>query len=346
MKRIQMKIPLLLSLAAGSWLLLAAGQAAQEMPATPTATNRPAAAKVMDNTPLAPAVLPGNGLAQHDFFYAGEGSVQNMYIVRKGKVVWSYTDTKTKGEISDAVLMSTGNVLFAHQFGVTEITADKKVVWNYDAPAGVEIHTAQHVGKDRVWFIQNGNPAKLKVVNIVTGETEKQFVLPVRNATSTHMQFRQARLTEAGTILVAHMDRGKICEYDATGKELLSLDVPSPWSAVSLKDGNILVASNRGFVRELSRSGETVWEFRPADLPEIKIAGMQTATRLPNGNTLINNWRGKGNGTAVQAFEVTLDKKLVWALRSWTEPDLGPSTIIQLLDNPGIPENNKFGDIQ
>src|SRR5208283_770662 len=38
----------------------------------------------------APAVLPGRGLAQHDFFYAGEGGgTHNMYIVRKGKVDWS-----------------------------------------------------------------------------------------------------------------------------------------------------------------------------------------------------------------------------------------------------------------
>jgi hypothetical protein len=29
-----------------------------------------------------PAVLPGNGLARHDFFYAGEAKTRDMYIVR------------------------------------------------------------------------------------------------------------------------------------------------------------------------------------------------------------------------------------------------------------------------
>jgi hypothetical protein len=39
-------------------------------------------------------------------------------------------------------------------------------------------------------------------------------------------------------------------------------------------------------------------------------------------------------------IEVTPEKKVVWALRSWTPPaDLGPATVIQLLDEPGIPEN-------
>jgi hypothetical protein len=43
-------------------------------------------------------------------------------------------------------------------------------------------------------------------------------------------------------------------------------------------------------------------------------------------------------------FEVTPEKKVVWALRSWDSPAaLGPATVIQLLDEPGVPEN---GDLQ
>jgi hypothetical protein len=88
-----------------------------------------------------PLQLPGTGLAQHDFFYAGEGPDLKMFIVKKGKVVWTYTHPGP-GEISDAVMLSNGNILFAHQFGVTEISPDKKVIWNHDASAGFEIHTA------------------------------------------------------------------------------------------------------------------------------------------------------------------------------------------------------------
>jgi hypothetical protein len=44
----------------------------------------------------APAVLSGNGPAQHPFLYAGEWDTrkpqqQSMFIVRGGKVVWQYT---------------------------------------------------------------------------------------------------------------------------------------------------------------------------------------------------------------------------------------------------------------
>lgn len=170
----------------------------------------PPAPKPVDNTPMAPAVFPGKGLAQHDFFYAGEQKQQWMFIVRKGKIVWSYIDPKSRGEISDAVPMSNGNILFAHQYGVTEIDKDKKVVWNYDAPQGAETHTAQPIGQDHVLFIQNGDPSFLRVVNIRTRKTVREFALVAGNQKSVHGQFRHARLTPAGTILVAHMDAKKV----------------------------------------------------------------------------------------------------------------------------------------
>jgi hypothetical protein len=325
------KQPLAFTLFAGLLLARAAGQAAEVKPAFP-------------------AELPGKGLAQHDFFYAGEAKTRDMYIVRAGKVVWSYNDATGKGEISDAVLLSNGNIIFAHQFGVTLIAPDKKVLWNYDAPPGCETHTAQPIGTNYVIFIQNGPEPKLFVANLATGKMERELPLPVGNAKSTHGQFRHARLTDAGTYLVAHMDLRKVAEYDETGKQIWSADVPSAWSAVRLKNGNTLVCGK--VVREINPASETVWEFTSADVPDYQFNSMQIATRLPNGNTLINNWVNQWSGkidpnnVPVQAMEVTADKKVVWALRSWANPDLGPSTTIQLLDEPGVPENVHFGSIK
>src|SRR5690348_2156763 len=144
-----------------------------------------------DTNPQAPEVLPGKGLAEHDFLYAGEnGNEQNIYIIRKGKLEWSYHHTATRGEVSDAMLLSNGNVMFAHQFGVTEVSPDKKVVWNFDAPQGTEIHTASAIGKDHVLLIENGVPARLKVINKSSGATVKEFELPTRgtNQNQIHSQ--------------------------------------------------------------------------------------------------------------------------------------------------------------
>jgi outer membrane protein assembly factor BamB len=306
---------------------------------------------------VAPEVLPGKGPAEFDFFYAGEAKQRKMYIVRNGKITWSYIDTLGKGEISDAVLMKNGNVLFAHQFGVTLIDKNKNVLWNYDAPKNHETHTAQPIGNDHVVFIQNGDTAKLFVMNVKTNKIEKQFTLQTRG-NGTHGQFRHARLTPEGNILVAHMDLGKIREYDVDGKQLLSFDMPGLWSVEPLKNGNILAAGHEGnrtsYVRELNRKGEVVWEYMMSDMPDYVFLSPQIATRLANGNTIVGNWFNQWDSKLdpknlqVQAIEITPDKKVIWALRSWAEPmNLGPSTTIQLLnDANAITEKVHFGNIK
>jgi hypothetical protein len=207
------------------------------------------------------------------------------------------------------------------------------------------------IGTNHVIFIQNGPSPKLFVANISSGQMEKEISLTVGNTNSTHGQFRHARLTDAGTSLVAHMDMGKLVEYDENGKAVWSAPAPRVWSATRLPNGNTL-SGGGGTVREINPAGETVWEFTAADMPDYKFNSIQLATRLPNGNTLINNWANQWNGridpatAPVQAIEVTPDKKIVWALRSWTNPDLGPSTTIQLLDEPGVPEAVHFGSIK
>ena len=202
------------------------------------------------NPPHSVVQIPGKGIAEHDFMYAGESQRRRIFIVRQGKVVWSYEDASGKGEISDAVMLSNGNILFAHQFGVTEITSEKKVVWNYDAPAGHEVHTAIPIGREHVLYIQNGDPAVIRIVNIATGITEREITLQVRHPASTHGQFRHARLTDRGTLMVAHMDLNKVVEYDFDGNELWSFPGAGTWGVTPLSSGNVLITDQQG-VREV-----------------------------------------------------------------------------------------------
>jgi hypothetical protein len=297
--------------------------------------------------------LRGKGLAEHDFLYAGEAKERRVFIIRKGQVVWSYDDPKGKGEISDAVMLSNGTVLLAHQFAVKLVSPEHKVLWNYDAPAGTEIHTAMPIGFDHVLFVQNGAPALAKVVNICTGETKLEFELPVKNPQSVHGQFRHARINAEGRLVVAHMDLGKVSEYDAAGKEVWTFAAPGVWGATPLANGNLLITSRSG-VTEVNQEREAVWAWAPVDTPDYKMNNLQLAWRLPNGNTLINNWFNSWNKpsdqlpreSVVQAVEITPEKKVAWVLRSWSEPDLGPATTIQILDQPSGPENVSFGGIK
>ena len=297
----------------------------------------------------APANLPGHGLAQHPMLYAGEG-YNNILLVNDGKVIWNYF-TGPGGEIDDIWLLSDGNILFAGQFQVAEVTPDKKIVWHYDPPAGTEIHSCQPIGLDKVLIVQNGLPPRLMILNKETNKVEVDFALPAESLTdpkTVHPQFRRVRMTAKGTYLLPFLKLNKVVEYDKNFKEIWSYSIPTPWAAVRLHNGNTLITDEHGqLVREVNPKSETVWEFTPADLPpEIVLHNLQTSERLANGNTVIFSSTGgvkkEDRNTIVQAIEVTPDKKLVWVLQDWK--NLGPATTAQFLDQPGLPE--KPGDLQ
>ena len=305
-----------------------------------------------------PPALPGKGATQHPFLYAGEWDTrkpqqQSIFLVREGKIVWQYSmplknEAGRTQEFDDATLLSNGNIIFSRMSGAGEVNPDKKLVWDYPAPEGTEVHSIQYVGKNRVLIMQNGNPAKAMIINTATGRTIKEIPIPT-TVTGTHGQFRHIRMTRAGTLLVPHLGEGKVVEYDMDGNVLWSVQAKSPWHAVRLKNGNTLIAGDWSrYVREVNPKGETVWELTQADVPDFKLFNTQTAMRLANGNTVIANWCAGNKNTeewagTVQIFEVTPDKKVVWALSSWKDPDLGPATSIQLLDEPGSVEN---GDLE
>ena len=311
---------------------------------------------VADSTqPYSDPVLPGKGLNEHPFLYAGEwdtrNNLQTMKVVRGGKVVWSYgfpirDSLNVIQELGDASMLKNGNIVFSGKTFAAVITPAKKIIWQYVAPKNSEIHTAQPIGESRVLIMQNGNltKPKLMIFNTKTNVIEKELPIPTTNPDSPHGQFRHIRMTKAGTFLVPNMS-GKVVEYDANGKEIWEVTVPSAWAAVRLKNGNTMISGDsKGFAREVNPKGETVWEFTQKDVHTIRIFNIQEVTRLDNGNTVMANWCAGLKNTddwkkTVQILEVTPDKKVVWALRSWDgENDLGPSSSIQLLDQKGLME--------
>jgi len=294
--------------------------------------------------PTSPPDVPGKGLAQHPMLYAGEG-YNTLFLVNDGKVVWTYSSGRG-GEIDDIWLMTNGHILYARQNFLEEVTPQKKVVWHYDAPMGTEIHTCQPIGLQKVLFVQNGLPPKAILINKSTCAIEMEHALPAPSETepkTVHAQFRRFRQTREGTYLAAHLNMNKVVEYDRDFKEIWSYEIPSPWSAVRLHNGNTLINDEKDrLVREVNPGGKTVWEFKQSELgPGLVQRNNQTADRLANGNTIICSSAGGTKGAertkVVQVVEVTPDKKVVWVLQDWK--NLGPATTVQLLDEPGVPEN-------
>lgn len=285
-------------------------------------------------------------LARHDFFYAGESKTMRMFIVKNGQVEWSYVNTEWRGEISDAILMTDGNILMAHQFGVAEIDQNQQTVWHYEAPEGTEIHTIQPIGKDYVVFVQNGHPALVRVMRIPECEIVHEFEIPASNG--VHGQFRNARLSTRGTLLVCHMGMGYIAEYSVQGRELCRWEVPGAWSVMETGKEHLLVVGRKGLVKEITRDGDTVWELNN---PSLDFTSIQKAVKLKNGNLIINNWWNEWGKTPIdtlnsplQAVEVEPSGNVVWSLNAWKDPDLGPSTTIQPLDQAVDRNRLFFGD--
>lgn len=310
-------------------------------------TERPAA-----RAPV-PETLPGKGMLQHDFLFAGEWDTrkdtQTVFRIQKGKIAWTWSipikDAQGQlSEFSDIHQLADGNVLYACKTGAAEVTPGRVVIWHYECAAGTECHSAQPVGTDKVLLCLNGTPAKAIIINKKTGKTEMEHELPTARPTdpkSVHGQFRHIRMTKTGTYLVAHLNMGKVIEYDKDWKQVWSVDAPSAWSAVRLNNGNTLISGNQhGYVREVNTKGETVWEINKDDLPGFPLYTVHEVCRLDNGNTIICNWGGflrkEDWDKVVQVIEVTPAKKVVWALHQWKDPDLGPSSCIQLLDEKGV----------
>lgn len=294
-------------------------------------------------TPETEPSHPGKGLAEHPMLYAGEGH-NVVYLVNDGKVIWKYQAGKG-GEIDDLWMLSNGDVLFARQFSIVEVSPDKQVVWRFDTPKGTESHTVQPVGLDKVAFVLNGLPPKLMVVEKKTGAVTFELPLGAQSLTdpkTVHPQFRRMRVTANGTYLLSFLKLARVAEIDAKGVEVWSYDIPTPWAAIRLKNGNTLITSEgEKLVREVNPKKETVWEIRQTDLPEdVRISHMQSAERLANGDTVIFGAGGaktpEERSKLIQCVEVTPDKKVVWALQDWK--DVGPGTSAQFLDQPGTPE--------
>lgn len=290
-------------------------------------------------------------LARHDFLYTGQSKNRRMYKVKDGDIIWRYDNTDGRGEISDAVLMDDGHILIADQYGIAEVDTEGRELWRHRAPEGTEIHTIQPVGERHVLYVQNGKPAKVMVMNIAKQKVVHEFVIPYPEKGSVHGQFRNARLTSKGTLLVANMAMGFVAEYNAKGKELHRWELFGPWSATELANGNILMVGRKGPVKEVMRDGTVVWE---TNTTQYGVDSPQKAYRLKNGNTVITNWFNEWNKTAVATFnpsraplqmiELTPDGHVAWEVSSWKgDRNLGPATTFQLLDEPVVRKDCRFG---
>ena len=294
--------------------------------------------------------------SRFDYLWAGEwqggeaAGTQKMYIVRSGKIEWTYIE-RMMCEFDDTWMRSDGSIVMSERRGAREIKGEKdtSTVWyiaqNVDgAGAQGELHVMQPIGLDKVFYIVNKGSYSLGyLVRTKTKDTLQQWRIPGNPTnTSIHMNFRHARITKTGTMLCAHMDWGRVCEYDTTKNlKLLWADSTNvggnPWSAVPLKNGNILVGGNgSGWVREISRTHQLIMDIKISGLAGVTSTGnIQEVSRLSNGNTIASSNGGNPGIMEINQTGPTAGK-IVWK----PTLDLGIGTDFQVLDpDEGVPEN-------
>src|SRR5260370_10578486 len=145
---------------------VAKAQDPQPAPTAPVATPSPTPTPQPRPTPAPSAeVLPGKGLAQPPFLYCGEWDTrkpeQTMFIIRDGKVVWSYS-IPNEDELDDCSQLSKGNIIFARKAkAASEITPRKNIACSYEALPLTAVHSAHPIREHHVLMMRNAHLPKL-----------------------------------------------------------------------------------------------------------------------------------------------------------------------------------------
>jgi HEAT repeat protein len=220
------------------------------------------------------------------------GNNRVFEVDRNGKERWSLTGL---GGPCDAVVLPGNHVLISeyHPRRVTERDLKNNIVWQKglnDNPINVQrlpngntfIATDSYVvevdktGKElytinsmpmvhAAYRMRNGPivcliPGNQCVLMDTTGKTLSSF-----NSNHGNTNLAGLDVLSNGHILITQTHRGKVVEFDKSGKVLLELDAPGARTATGLPNGHVLVTSQSNQrVYELDRAGKTVWEHKAA----------------------------------------------------------------------------------
>lgn len=233
-------------------------------------------------------------------------------------VKWEYP----AGTAAEVHRLKNGNILFADG-NVTEVTPDKKIVFRYEPPENKEgwgSYTCQRLPNGNTLIGENysGIVKEIAPNGSVAFELQTQF-----KTDDQHHRMRMVRKLEKGTYLVCHSGDRLVREYTSSGETVWEYETPNiAFLAERLPDGNTMISSFDQ-VTIVSPNGKIEWEFKKSELPELGIRSMTGFQVLHSGNIVIGCYDAydkEGNGVGM--FEITRDKKLVWAYQKPTDRNM------------------------
>jgi hypothetical protein len=105
---------------------------------------------------------------------------------------------------------------------------------------------------------------------------------------------------------------------------------------VRLANGNTMVG-HIDAITEYDPKGQTVWEFKKTDLPEVALGAITGIHVQPNGNIVMGIYSIQKVPNGAGALEITREKKLVWRYIDTAKNSNGAMMGVQLLDAGGKP---------
>lgn len=298
----------------------------------------------------------------HSFFVCGWASGGPAIYNEQFEKTWSLA---SEDELSDGWLLPDGGVVFSYSrraktsgedaAGVIRLDENKEKLWEYAAPAGHDVHSCQplpHGG----FLLSLASKKGLWMLELDQSGQEFKRVQVANKVKDIHHACRAVRKTPQGTYLGTVLrdvtangkvlKGGRAYEWDAAGEVLRTF--PSGFfHAIRLPNGHTLVSEGSGhngaLVNEYDPDNKLVWSLTSADLKNlgIKLSMACGLQYLPNGNVVVatakhgKHFSGDEQGTMYKTFEVTRDKKLVWAV----PPEVSGKNMgsVQILNVPGDP---------
>jgi formylglycine-generating enzyme required for sulfatase activity len=258
----------------------------------------------------APASARGGSFCEaRDIVVADNGLRKLIRFGPDGQVKWEHPDVNCY----DIQLLENGNMLFVHSDAkrsrIVELSKGGEVAWEYSSKG--EVFSCQRLPNGNTLI---GECSAGRLVE-VTPDGEVAVELPLTFNSGGRNALRKVRKLPDGGYLAAHPGDKCVREYSAKGDLLQEFPAPYLVSAFTrLANGHTLVASDQAVI-EYDSEARSVWSLFNDEIPGVKLVSVSAVEQLPNGNLLLANWLGnKKEGQALPIFEITRNKRLVWAL--------------------------------
>jgi hypothetical protein len=259
-------------------------------------------------------------MIQHGFIAIDEGRATLLHIDERDSTK-NWIVPIGHPQARDMQLIGENKILIGHHHGYTEFDlATGKMAKEFKLLEGVTAARRQPDGNTIVAGVNLAGATSVVVLELDAADRE------IHRAMFPGDYVRLIRQTNNSTYLMSCNDR--IREGSRDGKYLREFPVDGfyhAWKPVQLPNGNLIVSAGYGaFLVKLVPAGKMVRRFGgreqiPAEVNPFFYAMFQL---LPNGNVLLANWQGHGDGLGAKGIQLLEFNPLGGIVWQWSKADL------------------------